>query len=115
MMGAATEKARLPRFSLVLGIESCCDVDDLSIMCDTDGTHDTQEELSSTAGHGFDDPNYFIEGTDCSGLEQELELNDWSMKFRSMHPHDMLRHRLLLEYISQTCPSEEKICWTEVQ
>ena len=24
MMGAATEKARLPRFSLVLGIESCC-------------------------------------------------------------------------------------------
>ena len=30
MMGAATEKARLPRFSLVLGIESCCEVDDLS-------------------------------------------------------------------------------------
>ena len=28
MMGAATEKARLPRFSLVLGIESCCEVDD---------------------------------------------------------------------------------------
>ena len=27
-MGAATEKARLPRFSLVLGIESCCEVDD---------------------------------------------------------------------------------------
>ena len=26
MMGAATEKARLPRFSLVLGIESCCEV-----------------------------------------------------------------------------------------
>ena len=26
-MGAATEKARLPRFSLVLGIESCCEVD----------------------------------------------------------------------------------------
>ena len=25
MMGAATEKARLLRFSLVLGIESCCD------------------------------------------------------------------------------------------
>ena len=31
MMGAATEKARLPRFSLVLGIESCCEVDD--VMC----------------------------------------------------------------------------------
>ena len=30
MMGAATEKTRLPRFSLVLGIESCCEVDDLS-------------------------------------------------------------------------------------
>ena len=29
MMGAATEKARLPRF-IVLGIESCCEVDDLS-------------------------------------------------------------------------------------
>ena len=28
--GAATEKARLPRFSFVLGIESCCEVDDLS-------------------------------------------------------------------------------------
>ena len=26
--GAATEKVRLPRFSLVLGIESCCEVDD---------------------------------------------------------------------------------------
>ena len=31
-MGAATEKARLPRFSLVLGIESCCEVDDLSCL-----------------------------------------------------------------------------------
>ena len=30
MMGAATEKVRLPRFSFVLGIESCCEVDDLS-------------------------------------------------------------------------------------
>ena len=30
MSGAATEKARLHRFSLVLGIESCCEVDDLS-------------------------------------------------------------------------------------
>ena len=30
MMGAATEKARLPKFSFVLGIESCCEVDDLS-------------------------------------------------------------------------------------
>ena len=32
MMGAATEKARLPRFSLVLGIESCCEVGDLSCL-----------------------------------------------------------------------------------
>ena len=32
MMGAATEKARLPKFSLVLGIESCCEVDDLSCL-----------------------------------------------------------------------------------
>ena len=32
MMVAATEKARLPRFSLVLGIESCCEVDDLSCL-----------------------------------------------------------------------------------
>ena len=32
MMGAATEKARLPMFSLVLGIESCCEVDDLSCL-----------------------------------------------------------------------------------
>ena len=31
-MGATTEKARLPRFSLVLGIESCCEVDDLSCL-----------------------------------------------------------------------------------
>ncbi len=31
-MGAATEKARLARFSLVLGIESCCEVDDLSCL-----------------------------------------------------------------------------------
>ena len=30
MMGAATEKARLPRFSLVLGIDMCCEVDDLT-------------------------------------------------------------------------------------
>ena len=50
-------------------------------MCDTDGIHDTQEELSSTAGHGFDYLNYFSEDTDWSGLEQELELNDWSMEF----------------------------------
>ena len=28
MMRAATEKACLPRFSLVLGIESCCEIDD---------------------------------------------------------------------------------------
>ena len=32
MMGAATEKARLPRFSLVLGMESCSEVDDLSCL-----------------------------------------------------------------------------------
>ena len=32
MMGAAIEKARLPRFSLVLGIESCNEVDDLSCL-----------------------------------------------------------------------------------
>ena len=32
MMGAATENARLPRSSLVLGIESCCKVDDLSCL-----------------------------------------------------------------------------------
>ena len=32
MMGAATEKARLCRFSLVLGIESCCAVEDLSCL-----------------------------------------------------------------------------------
>ena len=32
MMGAATEKARLPRFSFVRGIESCCEVDDLSCL-----------------------------------------------------------------------------------
>ena len=28
MMGAATDNARLPRFSLVLGIESCYEVDE---------------------------------------------------------------------------------------
>ena len=32
MSGAATEKERLPRLSLVLGIESCCEVDDLSCL-----------------------------------------------------------------------------------
>ena len=32
MMGAATEKARLPRLSLVLEIESFCEVDDLSCL-----------------------------------------------------------------------------------
>ena len=32
MSGAATEKARLPRFSLVLGIESCCEVNDVSCL-----------------------------------------------------------------------------------
>ena len=32
MMGAATENAHLPRFSLVLGIESCCEVDYLSCL-----------------------------------------------------------------------------------
>ena len=32
MMSAAKEKSRLPRFSLVLEIESCCEVDDLSCL-----------------------------------------------------------------------------------
>ena len=32
MMGAATEIARLPGFSLVLGIEICCEIDDLSCL-----------------------------------------------------------------------------------
>ena len=32
MSCAATEKALLPRFSFVLGIKSCCEVDDLSCM-----------------------------------------------------------------------------------
>ena len=32
MMGAATEKSRLPRFTLVLGIESCCEVDELGCL-----------------------------------------------------------------------------------
>ena len=32
MMGASTENARLPRFCLVLGIESCYEVDDLSCL-----------------------------------------------------------------------------------
>ena len=32
MIGAATERARLLRFSFVLGIESCCEVDDLSCL-----------------------------------------------------------------------------------
>ena len=32
MTGAAKEKARLPRFSFVLGMESCCDVVDLSCL-----------------------------------------------------------------------------------
>ena len=31
MIGAATEKANLPRFSFVLGIESCWEVDDPSL------------------------------------------------------------------------------------
>ena len=31
-MGAATEKACLPRFNLVLGIESCSEVDDRSCL-----------------------------------------------------------------------------------
>ena len=31
-MGAATEKARLPRFSLIMGIESCFEVDVLSCL-----------------------------------------------------------------------------------
>ena len=41
MIGAATEKARLPRFSLVLGIESCCEVDDLSCLGDVRKVQET--------------------------------------------------------------------------
>ena len=32
MLGAATENARLPRFSLVVGIESSCELDDPSCL-----------------------------------------------------------------------------------
>ena len=32
MMGVATEKAHSPGFSLVLGIEGCCEVDDLTYL-----------------------------------------------------------------------------------
>ena len=51
-------------------------------MCYTDGTHDTQEGLSLTAGDEFVDLNYFSGDTDGNGLEQELELNDWSIECR---------------------------------
>ncbi len=48
MMGAATEKARLHRFSLVLGIESCCEVDDLSYVHSRSNTADIDlDKLSS--------------------------------------------------------------------
>ena len=45
MMGAATEKARLPRFSLVLGIESCCEVDDLSCLGTLENAGDLQDKV----------------------------------------------------------------------
>ena len=32
MFGAAQEKARLPRFSSVLGTEGCCEADDVSCL-----------------------------------------------------------------------------------
>ena len=47
MSGAATEKARLPRFrTLVLGIESCCEVtevDDLSCLGDVRKVQETSK------------------------------------------------------------------------
>ena len=45
MMGAATEKARLPRFSLVLGIESCCEVDDLSCLGTLEKCRNLQDKV----------------------------------------------------------------------
>ena len=43
MMGAATEKARLPRFSFVLGIESCCGVDDTGLSGDVSKMQETSQ------------------------------------------------------------------------
>ena len=43
MSGTATEKARLPRLSLVLGIESCCEVDDLSCLGDVRKVQETSQ------------------------------------------------------------------------
>ena len=43
MMGAATEKARLPRFSFVLGIESCCEVDDVELSGDVRKVPETSQ------------------------------------------------------------------------
>ena len=45
MMGAATEKARLPRFSLVLGIESWYEVDDLSCLGMLESAGDLQDKV----------------------------------------------------------------------
>ena len=59
-------------------------------MCDTDGTHDTQDELSPTADYGFDGLNYVSEDADWSGLVQVRQLNDWSMEVRSLQPQDRL-------------------------
>ena len=46
MMGATTENARLPRFSLVLRIESCCEVHDLSCL----GTLEKYRRLARQGG-----------------------------------------------------------------
>ena len=40
-----TEKARLPRFSLVLGIESCCEVDDLSCLGTLEKCRNLQDKV----------------------------------------------------------------------
>ena len=52
IMGAATEKARLPSFSFILGIESCCEVDDLSCLgmlwqINTNRSHQTKQKHCS--------------------------------------------------------------------
>ena len=46
MFGAATEKARLPMFSLVLGTERCSEVDDLS----DPGMDDRYRRLANDGG-----------------------------------------------------------------
>ena len=46
MLGAATEKARLPIVSLVVGTSSCCEVDDLSCL----GMFDRCRRLAKKGG-----------------------------------------------------------------